>query len=222
MNNCYIYFLIDPNTDLIFYVGKGTNYRDRTHIKPSLWKNPKNTCNPFLYYKIQSLMNNNTPPIIKRIHENLDEQCAYELEQKYILEYGRRFAEEKGQLFNISTYKGGSCVGASKTWSEERKEHYKELCKSKRIYDPTYDELYTDYIELGLMRKDIASKNGISVSIVKDRLKAFGIKKPKDQCYPPRNHFICICCGKHFYKPSCIKFQKYCSSECYRRFDNDI
>jgi hypothetical protein len=72
MNNCYVYVLVDPITDEIFYVGKGTAYRDSSHLKPSSWNDPKNTVNPFLYFKIKSLMENKTPPIIKRLHEKTE------------------------------------------------------------------------------------------------------------------------------------------------------
>ena len=51
MNECYIYVLRDPSDNSIFYVGKGTGYRDTSHLRPSMWNNPKNTVNPFLYYR---------------------------------------------------------------------------------------------------------------------------------------------------------------------------
>jgi hypothetical protein len=216
MNDCYVYFLIDPTTDAIFYVGKGTNYRDYSHIKPSLWKNPEKTSNPFLYYKIKSLMENDTPPIIKRIKENISEGEAYNLEAAYIQQYGRRFVDG-GSLFNLSDFVGGSYSGQKKPWSEERKLKHRELNKKKRIYDPTYEDLFHDYINCGMTRFEISKKYNVSESLIKNRLKSLGIIKPKEKCYPTKNSFICVCCQKNFLMPNSCKKRKYCSRECFRK-----
>ena len=212
----YVYFLIDPTTDEIFYVGKGSNYRDFSHLKPSLWSNPKCTPNPFLYYKIKSLMEKDTPPIIKRVADNISEDDAYNLENFYILKYGRRFVDG-GILFNISDLKGGSIGGRSKPWSSERKCSYQKMCRNKRLYDPSFDELFEDYISKGFHRKTIAKMYGVSESLVKIRLKELGIIKPKNLCYPPRNVFVCEKCGKEFTSSHSVKKRKYCSNICKRK-----
>jgi len=219
MNNCYVYVLVDPITDEIFYVGKGTAYRDSSHLKPSSWNDPKNTVNPFLYFKIKSLMENKTPPIIKRLHENISEDIAYEIENDYIKKYGRRFVDNNGKLFNISDFKGGSPIGKTKPWTVERKEKHKSSCKEKRKYDPSYDELYNDYIVNNLKRKEISQKYEISEVLVKKRLGEFGIIKPKNLAYPSKNKYNCISCGKTFETPSSVKDRKYCSRKCYRNND---
>lgn len=183
MDNCYVYGLYDPNTDDLFYVGKGTGYRDASHLKPSMWTNPKKTTNPFLYYKIKSLMENDTPPVIKRLYENVSEEEAYRLENDIVLKYGRRFSKENGKLFNISEYKGGNKKGKKLHWSEDRRKEHRIHCKSKRKYDPTYEELYDDYITKNLKRCEIAEKYKVSVVLVKKRLQHFGITKPKHLRY---------------------------------------
>ena len=214
MNDCYVYGYYDPNNNELFYVGKGTGCRDKSHLKKSVWEHPNKTTNPFLYYKIRSLMEKNTPPIVRRIHENLTEADAYEKESQLIGQYGRRFSSENGKLFNISEYKGGNHKGKKMPWSEERKLKHQEESRKKRIYDPSYDELYDDYIAKNLSRKEIASKYDVSDVLVKKRLQHFGIIKPKELRYPPKNTVACIRCGTVSITPKSVE-RKYCSRECY-------
>jgi glycosyltransferase involved in cell wall biosynthesis len=140
----------------------------------------------------------------------------------YIKKYGRRFSDNNGKLFNISDSKGGSPVGRKKPWSLERKENHKLNCKEKRKYDPTYEELYHDYIIKNLRRKDISQKYNISEVLVKKRLGQYGIIKPKNLAYPTRNEYFCFKCNKKFETPFSVKNRKYCSRSCYRSVTDDI
>lgn len=220
MNDCYIYALIDPNTNEIFYIGKGTKYRDKSHLKPSMWKDPKNTPNPFLYYKIRSLMISGTPPIIKKLYENICEKEAYNIEHNLIEEYGRRFIDQQGKLFNISDSIGGSKKGSKNTWSNERKEKHQKICKEKRKYDPSYEELYNEYIVENISRKEIAEKYDVSCALVKKRLQFFGIQKPTHLQYPAKNEYKCTVCESTFTTPASVKKRKYCSRSCYRKSES--
>lgn len=221
MKTFYVYALYDPTTEVVFYIGKGCGDRDRSHLKPSMWKTPKETCNPFLYFKIKKLMEQNTPPVIKRIHEDLTEQKAYEIEHELIMKYGRRFSSDDGLLFNISDYKGGSNKGQNKPWTEERKEKHKKINKTKRIYDPSYDLLYEDYVIKGKTRKKIAEENRCSEVLVKKRLEHYEIIKPKEKIYPEKRKHMCIKCNVIFYTPNSVKHRKYCSRQCMKDFKND-
>lgn len=218
MRETYVYALIDPTNKTIFYIGKGTGYRDSSHMKPSMWKNPEKTSNPFLYYKIKSLMDNDTPPQTIRLLENVSEEEAYEYENQLIIKYGRRFVDG-GILFNISDFKGGSFHGRKKPWSEERRINHKKLCKNNRMYNPTYDELYRDYILNNFTREQISIQNNISESLVKKRLQEYNIIKPKENLYPKKNKFICIKCDRNFFTPKSVSKRKYCSRKCYRSID---
>ena len=209
MSECYVYGLYDPNTDEMFYVGKGTGYRDTSHLKPSMWANPKDTTNPFLYYKIKSLMENNTPPIIKRLHENVSEEEAYRLENELVLKYGRRFSVENGKLFNISEFMGGNKKGKELPWTADRLKTWHEFQKKRRKYDPSYEELYDDFITRNMKRIDIAKKYGVSDVLVKRRLQHFGIKKPKHLQYGDSNKCLCLNCNKEFETSPSVK-RKYC------------
>ncbi len=217
MNNCYVYGLYDPNTNILFYVGKGTGGRDKSHLKPSVWSNPENTVNPFLYYKIKSLIENNTPPVIKRLYENINEEEAYRLENEIVLKYGRRFSEENGQLFNISEFKGGNKKGKKLPWTEERYRKHKDLSKSKRKYDPSYEELYEDFIVKNMTRKEIAEKYNVSEVLVKIRLRELKIKKPKHLQYGNPTTYICLSCENEFKTSPSVK-RKYCSRKCWNEY----
>lgn len=217
MSECYVYGLYDPNTNELFYVGKGTGYRDTSHLKPSIWANPKDTTNPFLYYKIKSLMENNTPPIIKRLHENVSEEDAYRFENELVLKYGRRFSVENGKLFNISEFMGGNKKGKELPWTEDRLKTWHEFQKKRRKYDPSYEELYDDFITRNMKRIDIAKKYGVSDVLVKRRLQHFGIKKPKHLQYGYGVKHVCMNCNRQFETSPSVQ-RKYCSKVCYRDY----
>lgn len=214
----FVYALKDPNTKKIFYIGKGSGYRDKTHIKPSNWKDPKNTANPFLYYKIKSLMEKNTPPIIERLYENLTDEEAYEIESSLIEKYGKKFSgDKKGTLLNISDWKGGPNSGSKNPWSKKRKKEYKKMCREKRKYNPTKKELYEEYVVKNKKRQQIACENGVSDVLVKKRLQEFGIIKPKELVFPEKNLYTCKLCSRKFKTPKSVKNRHYCSGECYHK-----
>ena len=79
-NNSYVYIYYDPNTNKPFYVGKGVDDRYKVHLRESRWSNPKNRKNPFLYWKIKSLIENGTPPIVKKVCENMSNKDAFDME----------------------------------------------------------------------------------------------------------------------------------------------
>ena len=60
-NIYYVYALIDPITDLPFYIGKGKNNRCYSHLKET----QSNTDNIFKFRKIQSIISNGRQVIDK-------------------------------------------------------------------------------------------------------------------------------------------------------------
>ena len=211
--NSYVYVLKEPKKNKIFYVGKGTNHRDKAHFKPHLWKSPKDTTNPFLYHKIASIFNSGDRPIVERVEENLTDEEAYELEAEIIAEYGRRFVDG-GELFNLSDFKGGFYTGQSHPWTDERRKRHQEFSRAKRKYDPSAEELYDDYIVKNKKREQIAQENGVSIVLVKKRLAEHGIYKPANKRYPEQNNYECLICGKKFMTAKSVK-RKFCSRACY-------
>lgn len=93
----YVYYIINPITSRIFYVGKGMGSRCRQHLTDK----PEYTHNKRLNGYIRNLTKNNTPPNIIKIAENLSEDYAYELEESEIKKYGRVGFEKNGILLNI-------------------------------------------------------------------------------------------------------------------------
>jgi hypothetical protein len=93
----YIYQLIDPRTNLPFYVGKGKGRRAKTH----LWDVPE-TRNVYKENKINDIRRNGHEPVIVYIAENIiDEQLAYDIESSLIKKYGRKGYDKNGILTNV-------------------------------------------------------------------------------------------------------------------------
>jgi len=215
----YVYGYFDPETDDLFYVGKGSGYRDVSHLKHSNWRDPSTSVNPFFYYKIKSIMDRGMRPIVKRLHDNLTESEAYEIEHEIIMANGRRFVDG-GSLFNISDSKGGSAKGTPKPWNDARRKKHRELCASKRKVN-NKDELYRMYIDNLMTRKDIANHYGVSEVLIKKRLSEFGIFKTKEMVDETRKSVFdkmnevrkCKACKSEFgVVKSSIK--KFCSTKC--------
>jgi len=106
-NNFYVYELVNPITNLPFYVGKGRDNRAwkqiqlRNNIKESKY-------NPHKYNTIKKLINDQQVIIIRIVLSTLNEQEAFEVEQDLIATYKR--VNEGGILTNICRGGEGSTV----------------------------------------------------------------------------------------------------------------
>lgn len=147
-NRYYVYHIINPLTDRIFYVGKGTGSRCKQHLTDK----KEYAFNKRLNGYIRNLIENNTPPIITKIAENLTEQEAYELEESEIKKYGRRGIDDEGILLNLiesgrpPVFKGKNHPWYGRTHTDEtkrkisetKKELYKKgLIKTRKGYKHT-------------------------------------------------------------------------------------
>lgn len=133
-NRYYVYHIINPLTDRIFYVGKGTGSRCKQHLTDK----KEYAFNKRLNGYIRNLIDNNTPPIITKISENLTEQEAYELEEVEIKKYGRRGIDDEGILLNLlESGRPPAFKGEAHPWYGKR--HTDE---SKRKMSETKKELY--------------------------------------------------------------------------------
>lgn len=83
----YVYNLIDPRSNSIFYVGKGKGNRMYRHERYTL-NNKYPNGNKLLYEKIKDIKDNNFEVIYKKVYETEDEFLAYEVENKIINEIG--------------------------------------------------------------------------------------------------------------------------------------
>lgn len=96
----YVYALIDVRTGLPFYVGKGLKINDRhlDHFNESI----ENTSNRHKVFKINYLKSLGYDIPVKILVNNIDnEDEAYNIETKYIKQYGRKNIDPDGILTNI-------------------------------------------------------------------------------------------------------------------------
>ena len=92
----YVSLLIDPRTNLPFYVGKGTGNRVTCHYHDS-----RIIVNPYKTHKIKKLKRLGYEPKWKIIFETENEQEAVEEETKTILKWGRKGIDKDGILTNV-------------------------------------------------------------------------------------------------------------------------
>jgi hypothetical protein len=98
----YVYLLIDPRNDSVFYVGKGKNNRCQNHWK---WHSSKGG-NKYKDRVISKILDSGLEPVVKFLHSEIeDEAVAYNLEEAAIIKFGRRC--DGGTLTNI-------CIEAGK------------------------------------------------------------------------------------------------------------
>lgn len=145
----YVYTYTDPETDVVFYVGKGHGDRDRFH-----YLNRNSHYNKGLGEKIRSIVDSNRVPVISRVEEFLSEQDAYNYERALITHYGR-LDLSTGSLYNRTP--GGEGYGQSGTsWSDElRKEKRLQYAANPR--GATYDKfsLLGELVESDLHREHL-------------------------------------------------------------------
>ncbi|WP_242084204.1 GIY-YIG nuclease family protein [Aestuariivivens sediminis] len=91
----YIYALIDPRDNEIFYIGKGKGDRYLQHFKE---KN-KRVKNPGKHYKIEEIEEEGFTVKTEILFSDLDEKTAYEIERILIYKHGRAVYNE-GNLTN--------------------------------------------------------------------------------------------------------------------------
>lgn len=127
MNDFYVYKLVDPRTNLPFYVGKGKDDRAFTHLK-----NNSKTCNHRKDKVINEIYSANLEPVVDIFLKNLDEKTAYRLEEEIILELGRQGIDDKGILTNISLHsQPPSQKGKKRVFTEEHKSKLSSALKGK-------------------------------------------------------------------------------------------
>jgi hypothetical protein len=112
-NEFYVYCYLDPSkkqnfeTSLIsviykpLYIGKGKKDRYKHGINAINELNAALT-NKRLFCKLRNLQNNNFPPLVIKIFENLTNEEALNIEEKLIFELGRKTFDNNGILLNIA------------------------------------------------------------------------------------------------------------------------
>jgi hypothetical protein len=95
----YVYELIDPRTNIPFYVGKGCGNRIHQHILEANKPRDKQV-NKFKCAVINNILSNHRVVVESIIQDKLSEQQAFELEIELIAKYGKRW-DGTGSLTNF-------------------------------------------------------------------------------------------------------------------------
>ena len=112
----YVYQLIDPFTNLPFYIGKGKSSRCFKHLKET----KENTENYKKWACIEGIRNKGGYPLVEKVFVDLSEEEAYNKEKELIEFYGRRDLDVGGILTNI-------CIDSrppkifGRVWTSEQK-----------------------------------------------------------------------------------------------------
>lgn len=120
----YIYAYIDPRTNLPFYIGKGKDNRKFDHLS----ENQSKKENKDKFQVIQELQLHGLKPLIVELESNIEsELMAYNREDYYILQYGRKGFETNGILTNKTI---GGKHPPTPVWTTERKKLHSDWNKS--------------------------------------------------------------------------------------------
>ncbi len=84
----YVYQLIDPRNNKVFYVGKGCNHRMYRHVKEVQQGRTPNGSNVYLKRKIKKILNSGLEIKYKKVFITENEQYAFTREIELIQEIG--------------------------------------------------------------------------------------------------------------------------------------
>lgn len=110
MNEFYVYVLIDPRDNKIFYVGKGKGDRINHHFKElekfmnlieqGIPTSKGRFTNSGKVSMMKSIKNDGFDTVVKKLIENISEKSALVLEEILVERIGRRIIKT-GTLFNL-------------------------------------------------------------------------------------------------------------------------
>jgi len=141
-NIYYVYALIDPRTNLPFYVGKGKNNRMLQHLKEGATSGVKKN------NRIAEIRAAGFEPIAVKLAENMFNEDAYNLEEDVISELGREDIDKDGILTNnrlhawapVMTAEVRLAISTWRTGITFSDAHRKNLSKARA--GKTYEEIY--------------------------------------------------------------------------------
>jgi len=141
----YVYKLIDPSTNLPFYIGKGKGRRSRVHFNPST-----NGQNPYKDAVINQIRSAGQDIIIEHV-QCADEESAYILERQLIEQYGRR-DNGTGILTNLQN--GGEGAGSGRVLSQNTRSRISASLQGTRRSNASHGG--TEVIQYNLEGQELA------------------------------------------------------------------
>lgn len=171
MSFYFVYQLVDPFTNLPFYIGKGKNDRAKSH----LWGNSK-TNNPRKDQKINEIRSKGKEPVIQYLHKNLSSKEAYYCEETLILKYGRIGFDENGILTNIKKdARPPSQLGRTRKFTEEHRRKISESLKGKSKKIAPWNKGLTKDIndrvlKLAKNRSKVGNKHQVGIKHSEERI----------------------------------------------------
>jgi hypothetical protein len=155
----YVYLLIDPFTNEVFYVGKGTHDRMRVHERDVRKGKLPNESNSKLFNKINAIVNKEGHIIYEKAIEKVTEIEALALEAAYIDFYG------KDQLCNIFV-----CgFGGNLTYEQKMNRSYVTYKHYNSDFNGTLND-YKQLIKTKLLKEDLKLLDEVINDIRKQRL----------------------------------------------------
>lgn len=187
MSVYFVYQLVDPRTNLPFYVGKGKNDRAKTH----LWGKSKSN-NPDKDRTIAEIRSCGVDPTIQYLYENLSEEEAYLKEEQLIAKHGRIKFDKNGILVNIKKdAKPPSQKGKRRIFTDEHRKNLSKSLKDKHKKLPPWNKGLTKDTDvrvanLATSRSKVGNNHQIGVKHSQDRIekiktKLTGRKMSEDQ-----------------------------------------
>lgn len=159
MPNFFVYMLVNPFSNLPFYVGKGSITKKHDRIKDHLSLRDK--LNKHKYNTILKIRKQKKEPVVEIVANELEEEFAFNLEKELILSYGRRDIGT-GILTNLT--EGGEGT-AGVVYTEEYRKQLSQLRKGKYTGEknPFYGKKHTqttkDKISMCNTGRNVGSKS---------------------------------------------------------------
>jgi len=152
MKNCYIYFHINPITEEVFYVGKGTfTKRNKYGRSNDLKKRNKHHTSTIKKYGL----------IVNIIEDGLSEEESFEREKFYINKFGRRDLGT-GILVNQSEGGDGGSPMLGKKHSDETRKKLSLTHKGKKMSEEC--RLKMSLANKGKKRKPMSEETKLKIS----------------------------------------------------------
>ncbi len=165
MQEYYIYHLIDPRTDLPFYIGKGKNGRMFNHEK-CVKRNEIPNKNKHLFYKIKEILTEGLSIKYKKVYDNLEEKEAWLKE----IEEEKRLKEIGVKLCNLVPC---GCGGDTLSNHPDKVEIFRKIGEKR---PKQLSEKWKHNISVGLTgrKASLETRKKLSISLTGEKNPMFG------------------------------------------------